>query len=133
MTIRNGTRDDHPAISALFVEWKMSEGEAVDQLTYASMFEVLVDERDGVVAGFILLMEHMIVNIITDKHHRRQGIAEGLMRAAQERRDELQLEVQPDNEAGISLYSKCGFVVKKIEQSGSRLMEWKRGLTPADT
>ena len=126
MTIRNGTVDDFPAISALFVEWKLSEGQAIDQLTYAKLFETLVDERDGVVAGFLLLLEHMIVNIITAKRYRRQGIAEGLIRAAQNRRVLLQLEVEPHNEGAINLYLKCDFVAKKVEQSGSTLMEWKR-------
>jgi ribosomal protein S18 acetylase RimI-like enzyme len=132
---RGGSELRDGAISALFVEWKKDKGEAVDQLTYlnAPGSEYLVDQRDGVIAGFVWIWEHMIVNIITRARYRRQGIAEGLMRAAQERRNMLRLEVELRNEEAICLYLKCGFAESDAAQPGSILMEWRRAFTHADT
>ncbi len=76
-------------------------------------------EAGGVVVASIELMRGVddaeILNIETSPHHRRQGLAQGLLQEAcdwarQNQRQAVWLEVRAGNEAAVNLYRKTGFV-----------------------
>ncbi len=80
-----------------------------------SRFVNLVDDRDGVVAGYItafsVLDEMSIDSVAVNPEYRRQGIAKALIAkaAARKRPSALLLEVRESNAPAIALYSSLGF------------------------
>ena len=77
-----------------------------------------IAEEDGIKAGYIglsfIMDEAEIGNLVVDKYHRRQGIANALMDEVKKFLKEqgigrVYLEVAEDNEAAKQLYLKCGF------------------------
>ena len=76
----------------------------------------LVEERDGVVAGYIgsqtVPPESDVMNVAVSPAFRRQGIGRSLLCALMERlqgMESLTLEVRASNAPAIALYTQLGF------------------------
>ncbi len=119
--IRRAEMTDLPAIAALerraFTDpWN---ADTLGRAIRGRLETFLVDERDGRIAGYVLMMRILedaeIENLCTDPAYRRQGIAEGLMQAVMstgisEGAEVFRLEVRESNVPAIRLYEKMGFV-----------------------
>ncbi|RZJ63526.1 MAG: N-acetyltransferase [Flavobacterium sp.] len=85
---------------------------------------ILVAEKDGVIAGVVVLNEtgmggyipeNILVYIATDPNFRGQGIGKQLMQTAMEvSNGDIALHVEPDNPAK-GLYESLGFTNKYLE------------------
>lgn len=77
---------------------------------YLPNAETWVYEWDGVVVGFIALIENEVGAIFVDAKFHGQGIGRKLMDHAKRIHDCLELDVFKDNHVGRSFYEQYGFV-----------------------
>lgn len=96
----------HPFLSEEFFE---QERRNIRDL-YLPKAETWVFELEGVVVGFIALIENEVGGIFVDSKFHGQGIGRALMDHARGIRDELELDVFEDNFVGRRFYNKYGFI-----------------------
>ena len=96
----------HPFLSDEFMK---QERENIAS-THLPNAETWVYELDGVVVGFIALIENEVGAIFLDPKFHGKGIGRALMDHAKSIRSELELDVYKDNVIGRNFYEKCGFI-----------------------
>lgn len=108
--------DAHPFVSAAF--WHENFEYAKAQIPKA---ETYVDEKNGIVAGFIGLNGNYIEGLFVKKEFRSSGIGTALLDHVKKQKSSLKLHVYCENQNAVAFYIKNGFSVKE-----------KLGSAPAD-
>lgn len=121
-----GNKDAHPFIPKEY--WESKQSMVEEQLLQA---EVFVCETDGVIQGFIGMMQDYIAGIFVDKKYRSRGIGKQLLDWAKKEYPALSLSVYKKNEKAMAFYRREGFFVLSEgtdEETGETeyTMEWKR-------
>lgn len=95
----------HPFLGAEFLE---TERKAIIE-QHMPVAEVYVYARDGVVLGFIALLDHEVGAIFVEPKHQGQGIGCALMDHARQLKGDLELDVFKKNRIGRRFYDRYGF------------------------
>ena len=95
----------HPFLSEEFFE---QERENIVSI-HVPNAETWVYELDGIVIGFIALIENEVGAIFLDPKFHGRGIGRALMDHARNQRSELELDVFKENVIGRNFYKKYGF------------------------
>lgn len=77
---------------------------------YLPNAETWVFEQDGVVVGFISLIDNEVGGIFVDSNRHGKGIGSALMNHARTIRETLELDVFKENLVGRAFYEKFCFV-----------------------
>ncbi len=91
---------------------------------------VVVADAGRVLAGFVILhSEHgsgYVVTLDVAPEFRRKGVAQALLRAAEQGLDEVELHVFAGNRGAVSFYERCGYVRLRGEPDfyGAGLDAW---------
>jgi len=96
----------HPFFSEEFIR---QERENIASI-HLPKAETWVYELDGIVVGFIALIENEVGAIFLDPKYHGKGIGRALMDHARSIREILELDVAKDNKIGRNFYKKCGFI-----------------------
>lgn len=94
----------HPFIDESY--WK-NNFDFVKQVLPTSQIKVFAE--DGVIKGFIGLIDHYIAGLFVLEAYQGQGIGKQLLEEAKKRSETLHLEVYLQNEKGMMFYKKNGF------------------------
>ena len=125
--IRAATIDDYERLAEIYVAafpsghaipdecWKGHEANFRLILPY---WPVLAFESDGVIEGFLCLVDKHITDFFVMPSKQGRGIGGSLLRRAKEMQPALELEVYSHNVGAVSFYSKAGCVVE------SRYVDW---------
>ena len=121
----NGNMEAHPFVAQEY--WQSNYDMVQEQLLQA---EVFVLEADGVVQGFIGLVEGYIAGIFVAGQYRSMGVGRQLLDYAKQRYNRLMLSVYQQNERAIAFYRREGFAVSAEgmdEETGSAeyTMTWR--------
>jgi putative acetyltransferase len=98
--------------------------------TYLPMAKTFVYEHDGIIKGFISIIDDgFIGGIFVDVKYQGISIGKGLMAYAKKNYDELNLKVYEENLKAISFYKRTGFTVegKHVNEDTDKvelLMKW---------
>ncbi len=74
---------------------------------------VFVYEENGVIVGFIGLMDQYIAGIFISNGYQSKGIGKQLMDYVKQRKQQLSLHVYKKNERAIEFYQREGFTISK--------------------
>ena len=93
--------------------------------------DVYVYESDGVINGFIGLMNDYIAGIFVSKPYRSKGIGTALLNFAKDSRNKLILSVYVENKSAVRFYEKSNFTIESTGTDDNTLkteytMKWKR-------
>ena len=118
--------DAHSFIPADY--WK-SQYETVKRLIPQA--DVYLFETEGIINGFIGIVDAYIAGIFVNKNERSAGIGTALLNVAKANQDKLQLSVFTKNEAAIRFYLNAGFQMEEnhidtATKEEEYLMIWKR-------
>lgn len=121
----NGNMEAHTFVAQEY--WQSNYDMVQEQLLQA---EVFVLEVDGVVQGFIGLVEGYIAGIFVAGQYRSMGVGRQLLDYAKQRYNTLTLSVYQQNERAIAFYRREGFAVSAEgmdEETGSAeyTMTWR--------
>ncbi len=121
--IRPATLEDLPAL--LNLEYRCFKSDRLNRRNFRHLLTrghaaMLVDERDGVLAGYVLVLFRRgislarIYSIATAPEFRGLGVAAGLVKAAEqaavdEGAIEMRLEVREDNAASQAMFESLGY------------------------
>ena len=113
-----------------FIPEEYWESQFDDVRIAISSAEVYVFE-DGIIKGFVGLVENYIAGIFVIQEFRSTGLGRELLNYLKNIKEELMLNVYIQNENAVRFYLKQGFQVslKKIEEETGQLeyeMTWKR-------
>ncbi len=103
--------------SCLDTAWSEKQiGETLDNENAIYIVALCENEICGIGSMYCIAGEGQIMNIAVSAHHRRKGIAEGIMQsllesATEKNCENITLEVAENNISAISLYKKCGYSV----------------------
>ena len=103
----NGNMEAHPFVAQEY--WQSNYDMVQEQLLQA---EVFVLEADGVVQGFIGLVEGYIAGIFVKRAARSTGIGKELLDYVKDRKPRLTLSVYQKNEKAIRFYQRENFVIE---------------------
>ena len=126
------TTEAHPFISASY--WKENEGMVRD--VYLPAAETWVWEEDGMLRGFISVMQSQFVGaLFVSTDFIGRGIGRALLNHVQQRFPYLSLEVYQKNVRAVNFYHAQGF---RIEDSAGQddtqhptwIMSWQADQTP---
>nr|MCH9681594.1 GNAT family N-acetyltransferase [Deltaproteobacteria bacterium] len=118
MPIRSAQVPDYPVFARLYEELETGDPTPAPQtFEHDLMADVLVFERDGDVVGYtyfqVLDGVGTIRHIVTDTQCRGQGVGRALMaevaaRVRAQGSDRWCLNVKPDNQPAVALYTRMG-------------------------
>ncbi|MCC5859824.1 MAG: GNAT family N-acetyltransferase [Ectothiorhodospiraceae bacterium] len=146
--IRAASLNDLPAL--LMLEQCCFPGDRLSRRSFRYLLlhghtAMLVDERDHVLTGYLLMLFRRgsraarIYSIATGSRYRGQGVAEGLVRAAEQialekGATEIRLEVRSDNRASRKLFQRLGYrpfaVLPGYYHDGMDAVRYRRSLLP---
>lgn len=116
----NSNIDAHSFIDAAY--WKSNESDVREALPNANIY---VYEVEGVILGFIGLIDNYIAGIFVDKLQRGKGIGSKLVNSAKNDSYELQLNVYENNNKAVDFYKSNGFsIIKKNFDKNTNEMEF---------
>lgn len=118
--------DSHSFISPDY--WKNNYSNVKTMIPQA---DVYVYESDGVINGFIGLMNDYIAGIFVSKPYRSKGIGTALLNFAKDSRNKLILSVYVENKSAVRFYEKSNFTIESTGTDDNTLkteytMKWKR-------
>lgn len=92
---------------------------------------VFVYEKDGIILGFIGLMESYIAGIFIDESYQSNGIGRQLLEKVKSMKEELLLQVYVKNSRAITFYKREGFSVLQEQkdeatQEKETVMKWSK-------
>lgn len=111
----------HPFLSSTFVEKVESDMRNV----YIPGSDTWVYESDGVLVGFISMIDNEIGGLFVMPEYHSKGLGTRLLDFVAKFNDQLEVEVFEKNEIGRSFYNKKGFNLSKgyiHQQSGERVL-----------
>lgn len=122
----NSNIDAHHFIDSAY--WEHNEADVRDAFPNADIY---VYEVEGIILGFIGLMDNYIAGIFVDKLHRGLGIGTKLLNTAKNGREILQLTVFEKNNRAVKFYKSERFTVvkKQLDKNTDEtelLMEWHK-------
>lgn len=96
---------------------------------YLPNSEVYVADKNGIILGFIALIENHIASIFVDIKEQGKGIGRLLLNYAQNLRTELNLNVYQKNKKSIEFYKSKKFIIvsESVDKSTSEkeyVMQW---------
>lgn len=121
-----GNLDAHDFISEDY--WKNHYEEVKESICQA---EILVDEENGAIRGFLGMQENYVAGIFVKRDFRATGIGKGLMEMVKQDHEELEVSVYEKNSAALRFYLREGFEkehVSREEETGEIefLLKWSR-------
>lgn len=111
----------HPFLKSAFVQKVASDMRNM----YIPGSDTWVYERDGLIIGFISMIDNEIGGLFVLPVHHSQGLGSQLLNFVKEFNDQLEVEVFEKNEIGRSFYKKSGFSILKQyihEESGEKVL-----------
>lgn len=122
----NSNIDAHSFIDPDY--WKDNESDVRRAFPNADIY---VYEVDGLILGFIGLIDNYIAGIFVDKFQRGAGIGTKLLNTAKKNKDKLELNVFEKNEKAIIFYKSNNFIiiqsqVDKNTDENEFFMEWNK-------
>ncbi len=143
---RRATRDDLDTILRLeetsFRSDRMKR-ESLRRLLASPTALFLVEEEDGVVLGYVLLLlrsasrRARLYSVAVDPDARRHGVGRGLVEAAEKAArelglEEIRLEIRSDNEASKRLFSSRGYepfrTIEDYYEDGMNAVRYRKRL-----
>lgn len=93
--------------------------------------EVYVSEDNGIINGFIGIIEDYIAGIFVKKSDRSRGIGTALLDLIKKDRQQLSLAVYENNKSAIEFYKNAGFKIEldridKVTLQKEYIMKWKK-------
>lgn len=122
------------ASSAVAHPFLSSDFQAKERVNIAEIYLPNTDTSvyvspEGVVVGFIAMMDNEIGGLFVDPSCQRMGIGHKLLAHVQQSRDTLEVEVFKANTIGCAFYNKAGFqlIEEKVhEPTGQPLLRLAR-------
>lgn len=111
----------HPFLNSTFVEKVESDMRNV----YIPGSDTWVYENDGVLVGFISMIDNEIGGLFVSPEYHSKGLGTKLLDFVGKFNAQLEVEVFEKNEIGRSFYDKKGFILSKDyihQQSGERVL-----------
>ena len=93
--------------------WQAHFDEVMEVLPNASVY---VYEDNGIIEGFIGLMNNYIAGIFISKDSQSRGIGRQLLHHVKENHKELSLKVYEKNQRAVNFYLKEGFLVTEKQE-----------------
>lgn len=116
----NANLDAHSFIERQY--WENNLTTVRNAIAQAEVY-CFVDDQ-GQVQGFIGLQDSYVAGLFIAKAYRGQHIGSALLRLAQEKYDQLSLDVYVKNQAAVAFYQTHGFRVGKSDGDGAK-MTWR--------
>lgn len=138
--IRKFQIDDLDIVMNLWLETNIRAHDFIDKSYWLENYEIvkmmlpdsaiLIYEEDGVILGFVGLIDTYIAGIFVDEKSQSKGIGKALLDYVKENHSELSLQVYRKNNRAIQFYIREGFVVSKEqidENTGETdlVLNWK--------
>ena len=120
----NASRIAHPFLTKIFLDKERYNITNV----YLPNADTWVAEIDGLVVGFIALLDNEVGAIFVDPEFHGAGFGKALMDKAQEIHGNLEVEVFEANLTGRKFYSSYGFelfIEKTHEETGNKMLRLK--------
>ncbi len=125
--IRKFENNDLPEVMKIWLNTNIEAHSFIDSDYWVNNFEVVkslipqaevyIYEKDGIIEGFIGVMDNYISGFFVNKAYRSVGVGTELLNKVKSRKECLSLSVYAKNKPAIQFYERAGFHIE-IHKTG---------------